>query len=172
MSPTPNDQDLRDAFQGSPLSRDEQIAVSRVISFARAREFTRPRPRQMPLLRALSFAAVAIVLLTVAGLNLKLISDRHLARTPATTPSPVTYRIATSPQSDLGFQARLDGVLGGIANNDGTACLWIGGAYVLLPAWSVIRGLGRRRRHNLEDVGQELPEVCGDVISTGHVVDS
>jgi len=75
------------------------------------------RARRQTLVPQLAAAAGLIVLVALLSVGVAWIKNGGLGPTP-------TYRIATF-RSDVYMQARLDAVLRGQANPDGTACLWV-----------------------------------------------
>jgi hypothetical protein len=90
------------------------LLASRIRQAVRSGSLPTRRPALMPQLAAAAGLIVLVALLSVGVAWIK-----NGGPGPATT-----YRIATF-RSDVYMQARLDAVLRGQANPDGTACLWV-----------------------------------------------
>jgi len=84
--------------------------------------------RRQALLPQLAIAAGLILVVAVLSVGAAWIRNGGPSPTagrPVTSPTAVTYRIATR-RSDFYLLALVGGVLRGKANPDGTACLWLG----------------------------------------------
>jgi hypothetical protein len=79
----------------------------------------------MPQLAAAAGFIVLVALLSVGVASIKNGGLGRSAGHPVTSPTATTYRIATMP-NEYYLLVRLDTVLQGQANSDGTACLWYG----------------------------------------------
>jgi hypothetical protein len=93
------------------------------------------RPALMPQLAAAAGLIVLVALLSVGVAVVKNGGLSQLGGPAVTSPSPATYRVATEPNERY-LLIRLDTVLHGQANSDGTACLWYGdGAERVALVW-------------------------------------
>jgi hypothetical protein len=81
----------------------------------------------------------------------------------------VPYQIATAKvRSDVSLLARLDGVLNGRTNADGTACLWIGqGSEAIALSWPFGYSAGGNSLTVYDDSGKGVATVGQRVVFGG-----
>jgi len=116
----------------SHLEAEHQAYEPPVLLASRIREAIRRgslSARRQALMPQLAAAAGLIVLVALLSVGVAWIKNGGIgwpAGPAVTSPTAATYRVATSPEGVNYLMARVDGVLHGQVNPDGTACLWLG----------------------------------------------